>query len=78
MVRRVTIPTAAIMEAGQAIENAVQEYRDVVKLLACMTRRHRSDAPRWFDNNTELTPICHSRKWIRFLGLINLCSTKPN
>jgi hypothetical protein len=35
MVRRVTMPTAAIVEAGQAIENAIQEYRDVVKLLAC-------------------------------------------
>jgi hypothetical protein len=51
------MPTAAIVEAGQAIENAIQEYRDVVKLLACMTRRHGSDAPRWFDSNTELTPM---------------------
>jgi len=53
MVRRVTMPTAAIVEAGQAIENAIQEYRDVVKLLAW----HGSDAPRWFDSNTELTPM---------------------
>jgi hypothetical protein len=31
MVRRVTMPTAAIVEAGRAIENAIQGYRDVVK-----------------------------------------------
>lgn len=30
MVRRVAMPTAAI-EAGRAIENAIQGYRDVVK-----------------------------------------------
>lgn len=31
MVRRATMPTAAIVEAGRAIENAIQGYRDVVK-----------------------------------------------